>query len=125
MKKIVSERLIGKWLADYCTKKGFKLIKLNPASYTGLPDRIIMTDMGTTIYVELKTEGETLRPMQVYWKDWLEERGHLYLLVDHIDDEAAMHLEHYLFEADGNGRGESTRSMLKSLAEAICDHQTR
>lgn len=86
MKAIISERAIGTWLRKECTNRGYKIIKLNPADYTGIPDRMILTTDGRTLYVELKSQGATLRPTQNAWKEWLIVHKHSYMVIDHVDD---------------------------------------
>ena len=84
---IVKEKSIQTWLKKYCAQRGYKFIKLNPSMYNGMPDREIMTTFGTTVYLELKSEGKELRPLQQQWGEWLLKSGHRYRVIDRIDDE--------------------------------------
>jgi hypothetical protein len=92
---ITSERGIGNWLKRFCTKRVYKIVKLNPAQHTGLPDRMVLTVNGHTVYVELKSEGGTLRPMQEVWKNWLLANKHHYLTLDVLDDNVSTLLTEY------------------------------
>lgn len=95
MNTITSERAIGAFIKRFCSLRGFKFIKLNPASYVGIPDRIILTTKGNVVWMELKSLGESLRPMQEHWAKWLEENMHLYLLIDHVDNDVVINLHKY------------------------------
>lgn len=92
MNDIISEKKIDKWLKNHCQKRGYKYIKLNPAQYVGIPDRMVLTDFGTTVFFELKSQGASLRPMQEKWKDWLTENKHLHVVIDtvHLGTEGAL-----------------------------------
>ena len=41
----------------------------------GVPDRIVVTPDGRTVYVELKTEAGRLSPMQKFQRTELQKRG--------------------------------------------------
>jgi len=85
--EIVKEKAIQAWLKKYCAQRGYKFIKLNPSMYNGMPDREIMTTFGTTVYLELKSEGKPLRPLQANWGEWLLKNKHRYRVIDRIDSE--------------------------------------
>lgn len=86
MKEITSERAIGNWLRNWCHKKGHRIIKYNPSNQVGFPDRIIMTETGNVWFVELKSKGGILKPMQFEWAKWLSDHNHKYVLIDRIDE---------------------------------------
>jgi hypothetical protein len=97
---ITSERGIGNWLKRFCTKRSYRIIKLNPAQHTGLPDRLILTTNGQSVYVELKSEGASLRPMQEDWGKWLIRNNHYYLVLDVLDDNVSDLLTNYFDMAE-------------------------
>lgn len=61
-----SEKSIETYLKDAVEKelKG-KCIKINSMSMNGLPDRMVLLPEGFIFFVELKTDGAKLRPLQV------------------------------------------------------------
>ena len=48
-------------------KLGALFIKLNPMKYAGIPDRVIIGQFGTIIFVELKRPGKEARKIQKHW----------------------------------------------------------
>ena len=91
-KNITSERAIGNWLKRWCEERKYRIVKLNPAQYNGLPDRLIMTDNGRCIFIEIKSKGCSLRPMQVHWLDWLKGNGHQTLVLDEVNESTSYYL---------------------------------
>lgn len=87
MKEITSERSIGNFLKSVCTERKYKIIKLNPADHNGIPDREIYLRNGHKINVELKSKGETHRPMQERWGEWLTSNNHMYFCIDRVNDD--------------------------------------
>ena len=53
--------------------------------FDGVPDRIVLLPYGKIAFVELKAEGETLRPLQVRRKRQLESLGFLVYCVDAVE----------------------------------------
>lgn len=86
-KNILSERAIGNYFKTLCKERKYKIVKLIPADTRGIPDRMILTRTGVTLYIELKSEGGTLKPMQLRWAEWLEENNFLYLAIDKVTPE--------------------------------------
>lgn len=94
--KIISEGKIDRWLKKWCKERGHRLVKFNPSGYNGMTDRILMTVTGIVWFIELKSEGRTLRPTQEAWKNWFIGHNHNYLFIDHIDDEITAILENII-----------------------------
>lgn len=95
MREILAERTIGAWLRTWCANRGYNCIKLNPSTHIGMPDRLILLNNGVCVFVELKTNGSRLRPMQEVWRDTLIARGFNYLLIDKVNDDVVEWLERY------------------------------
>ena len=53
--------------------------------FDGVPDRIVLLPHGKIAFVELKAEGETLRPLQVRRKRQLESLGFSVYCVDAVE----------------------------------------
>ncbi|WP_026342071.1 VRR-NUC domain-containing protein [Paenibacillus fonticola] len=52
----------------------------------GVPDRIILLPNGQTVYVEMKSPGEPLSPLQERWKRKLQNMGHRHYKIDSVED---------------------------------------
>jgi hypothetical protein len=70
-----SEKRIEKKLVKEVKKLGGLCLKLLPFSYTGLPDRLCLINPGIAIFVETKSQGDRLRPRQVYVHKLLRNLG--------------------------------------------------
>lgn len=67
-------------IEDYLRRRveaaGGLCIKLNPAGYKGIPDRLILLPQGKVAFVELKrTKGGVLARLQAWWRDRLSGLG--------------------------------------------------
>ena len=51
----------------------------------GFPDLLLLRG-GDVAFVEVKREGERLRPEQEHWRDWLSAAGHRWSLWRSVDD---------------------------------------
>lgn len=52
----------------------------------GVPDRLVILPGGRTVYVELKSPGKPLGPLQVRWARILRNLGHQVYKIDSHDD---------------------------------------
>ena len=52
----------------------------------GLPDRAVLTDNGRTVYIETKSKGKPLRPLQKWWRNWLNDNKHWYIKFDCMNE---------------------------------------
>lgn len=48
----------------------------------GVPDRIVILPNGKTVYVELKSPGKKLSPLQIKWVDTLKKMNHECYVID-------------------------------------------
>lgn len=76
------ERQIEKFLTDKVKKLGGLSIKLNSASFIGLPDRMILMPVGRIYFVELKAPGKKPRPLQVAVHKVFAELGFKVYVID-------------------------------------------
>lgn len=52
----------------------------------GFPDLCVMHSLGRVGFLEVKREGEKLRPEQEQWRDALATLGHKYAVVRSVED---------------------------------------
>lgn len=76
------ERQIEKFLTDKVKKLGGLSVKLNSASFSGLPDRMILMPKGKMYFVELKAPGKKPRPLQVAIHKVFAELGFKVYVID-------------------------------------------
>ena len=60
----MTEKQIEQKLCSKAKALGGMAIKLN-SSMTGLPDRLVLLPNGKAVFVELKSPGKTMRPVQI------------------------------------------------------------
>lgn len=70
-----SEKVIEKHLREGCKKRGWLCLKMRPVE-NGYPDRVIVIPGGLTVWVELKSTGCKLRPIQERRMEMLKGLGH-------------------------------------------------
>lgn len=58
-----------------CTKRGWLCLKQNVTGRRGYPDRLVIREDGTHVWIELKRQGGVLSPMQVVSIDGLKARN--------------------------------------------------
>ena len=56
-------------------KLGGKALKFNCSGMSGVPDRLILIPQGKVVFVEMKSTGKKLRPLQQKRKRDLEQLG--------------------------------------------------
>ena len=71
----MTEKQIEQKLCSKAKALGGMAIKLNSLSMTGLPDRLVLLPNGKAVFVELKSPGKTMRPVQIKRKRQLEGLG--------------------------------------------------
>lgn len=76
------ERQIEKFLTDNVKKIGGLSIKLNSATMSGLPDRMILMPVGRIYFVELKAPGKKPRPLQIVVHKMLNDLGFKVYVID-------------------------------------------
>lgn len=59
------EAYVEGYLVRRAKKRGFLCLKFTAPGVRGVPDRLLITPSGT-FFIELKAEGEKLRPQQVH-----------------------------------------------------------
>lgn len=62
----------------------------------GVPDRIVILPGGRTVFVELKSPGKPLQPLQRRWAKKLQALGHLVYKIDSEED-----IERFMKEVTG------------------------
>jgi len=78
------ENVIEKRLREAIEEIGGKAFKFSSPGNIGVPDRIILL-AGRVIFVELKKQGQELRPFQKYRKRQLEKLGFQVAVIDSIE----------------------------------------
>ena len=63
----VGEKTLEKRLNQEVKVRGGKTIKLSSPNQRGVPDRIVLFPRGRAWFVELKTTGKKLTPLQQKW----------------------------------------------------------
>ena len=72
----IREASVETYLRRRVTDAGGLCIKLNPASYVGIPDRLIVLPDGWLCFVEVKKpKGGRIGRLQMHWRDRLLELG--------------------------------------------------
>jgi hypothetical protein len=81
--KKVTEKWLQKTLFSEVRKMGGLALKLASPYHNGQTDGLLIMPRGITWFVEVKTPGETLEPLQEVFRDDLLKRGHRYRFIDH------------------------------------------
>jgi hypothetical protein len=78
---------IETYLRDRVRGAGGMCIKLNPASYVGIPDRLVLLPGGRMVFVEVKKpRGGVVGRLQYVWRDRLAEMGFAHRFVFRRED---------------------------------------
>jgi hypothetical protein len=80
------EKDIEKRFCEYAKSQGCYPIKFEDPARRGGNDRILLTPMGTVVFIEFKRPGEEPRPEQVAYHKGLNEMGFQTEVVDNVDD---------------------------------------
>ena len=78
--KMQNERKVEAALTRYIKKQ--KGMALKQTGIAGIPDRLVLLPGGRIFFVELKSKGQKMRPLQEYRKRQLEELGFEVLTID-------------------------------------------
>lgn len=82
----MQEKKIEKRLVSETKKMGGLCLKLNSQSANGVPDRLVLTPGGGVYFIELKSPGKKLDPLQYYWMGVLNKMGFSFHKLDSFDD---------------------------------------
>lgn len=77
---------------------GGKALKWVSPGNRGVPDRIVILPGGRTVYVEMKSPGKPLEPLQAKWAKVLRSLGHVVYKIDSNDD-----IDRFIAEVSGSG----------------------
>lgn len=72
----VSEKALERYLAKRIKEVGGLCLKYSNPGMAGYPDRVCLLREGKTVWVELKSRGETLTPLQRVRLSALVDMGH-------------------------------------------------
>lgn len=61
---------------------GGESIKFTSPTHSGVPDRLVMVPLGVTCFVEFKSTGEKLEPLQAWWQRRLKVLEVKHFVVD-------------------------------------------
>jgi hypothetical protein len=90
-----SEKLIEKYLKEMVESVcGGMCIKLTSASFTGLPDRMLIFPGGKIIFVELKSTGKKQSARQIFVNNQFCKRGVRVDVIDTLEAAAKIINEH-------------------------------
>lgn len=83
----MATRILESEIEQTCVQvaKAHKCILLKIQGAKGYPDRLLLTPMGHSMFMEIKRPGETLRPLQRYVLQTLTELGHRVEEVDSVE----------------------------------------
>lgn len=80
------ESSVENFLKDEVALRGGICVKLNPAWYTGIPDRLVIV-YGVPVFVELKRpKGGVISPMQAWWGRMLGKQSQRHCFVKSKDE---------------------------------------
>ena len=65
---------------------GYMCLKFNSFSMNGVPDRIVLGPRGKVMFVELKSTGKKLRPLQLKRKRQFEALGFQFAVISSLDE---------------------------------------
>ncbi len=82
----MDEKQIERKLKKAVKNCGGMCLKFVSPSFDGVPDRIVLLPQGRIAFVETKTTGEKMRPLQKRRKRQLEELGFLVFCLDNDND---------------------------------------
>lgn len=78
----MKEKLVEEKLFAGVRKLGGIPLKLTSPNHAGKFDRLLIMPGGSTWFVECKTTGKTLDPLQIVFEKELRKRGHKTRVVD-------------------------------------------
>ena len=78
----VRESSVESYLRDLIVQRDGLCIKLSPAAYVGIPDRLVLLPGGFVCFAEVKKpRGGVIAPLQKWWRDRLTSLGFLHRFV--------------------------------------------
>lgn len=94
-----TEKQIENYLKRQFEKIGAIVLKFTSPGTSGVPDRIILLQGGTTLFVEVKCKTGKLAPLQKYWIDKINKHYHEAHVVWSYEDVDALieHVQGVLF----------------------------
>lgn len=78
----LSEKKIERKLAEMVEKAGGRALKFVSPGWDGVPDRIVLLPGGHMAFVEMKSPGQKMRPLQMRRKRQLEVLGFRVFCID-------------------------------------------
>lgn len=89
-----SEKSIEQYLVDECRKRDWLCLKFDPPGSKGWPDRIVLPAYGGAFFVEVKSKGKALRPMQsVRFNRLRDGKAHVYVCDSKAKVDIALDIE--------------------------------
>ena len=79
------EKTIERKLVDMARKKGGLALKFVSPGFDGVPDRLVLFPGGCVGFVDLKSPGKKMRPLQIRRKKQLESLGFKVFCIDGTD----------------------------------------
>lgn len=79
---MAKEKLLEARLVKEVKRRGGEAVKWISPAQGGLPDRIVLIPGGCVRFVETKTTGKKLDPLQRIWREKLEKMGFEYHVID-------------------------------------------
>lgn len=81
---MTTEKRLERELTNRCRVLGALCLKFTSPSFSGVPDRMILKN-GRTCFVELKSEGQSLRPRQKAVQSLFQDKGfEVFVVSDNI-----------------------------------------
>ena len=82
---MIRERDIEKAFSREARKRGVLCWKFVSPGVSGVPDRILVGDDASVVFIEFKRPGEKLRPLQLRICQKLVDRGLSVIVIDSLD----------------------------------------
>ena len=79
------EYIIEDAFRDEVKRRGGLALKFTSQTMNGLPDRLVLLNGGRAAFVELKSPGKIMRPLQVKRKEQLEALGFPVFCIDRFE----------------------------------------
>ena len=80
----MSEKYIERKLVSAVKNMGGLCLKFISPGLNGVPDRLVLLPNGKVAFIELKSKGKKMRPLQVKRKRQLEQLGFLVYCIDDL-----------------------------------------
>lgn len=81
-----SEKYVERKLVEAVEAAGGTSVKMALTGARGFPDRVNVYPGGRVQFVECKTTGQPLDPLQIWWQKLLTRLGAEWHKLDHTDD---------------------------------------